>query len=154
MLFLGLSSVLTIASATPPPVILPVTPHSVHMTILLSDNLTSSETRTILPIQMMLPDGTWNQPVKYNFGASWPTDVEPQSMSAFGYGPDGVGKDSSLKDAQPGKIRIVGLIKILTCQSWYKTKHITIYSEIIRHQKDTTSECHRRPSTNINGVCQ
>ena len=60
---------------------------------------------------MMLPDGTWSQPVKYNFdtGASSPTDVAPQFLSAFGYGPDGVGKDSSKREAQPGKIRIVGL---------------------------------------------
>ena len=74
-------------------------------------NLTSSETRTILPIQMMLPDGTWSQPVKYNFdtGASTATDVAPQFLSAFGYGPDGVGTDSSLRKEQPGKIRIVGL---------------------------------------------
>jgi hypothetical protein len=62
---------------------------------------------------MMLPDGTWSQPVKYNFdtGASWPTDVAPQFLSAFGYGPDGVGSDSSKREAQPGKIRIVGLDK-------------------------------------------
>jgi hypothetical protein len=74
-------------------------------------NLTSSETRTILPIQIKLPDGTWSQPVKYNFdtGASWPTDVAPQFLSAFGYGPDGVGTDSSNRKEQPGKIKIVGL---------------------------------------------
>ena len=74
-------------------------------------NLTSSETRTILPIQMQLPDGTWSQPVKYNFdtGASTATDVAPEFLSAFGYGPDGVGIDSSLRKEQPGKIRIVGL---------------------------------------------
>ncbi len=75
--------------------------------------LTSSETRTILPIQMRLPDGTWSQPVKYNFdtGASHPTDVAPEFLSAFGYGPDGVGTDSSDRKEQPGKIRIVGLDK-------------------------------------------
>ncbi len=74
-------------------------------------NLASSETRTILPIQMMLPDGTWSQPVKYNFdtGASSATDVAPQFLPDFGYGPDGVGKDPSKREAQPGKIRIVGL---------------------------------------------
>ena len=76
-------------------------------------NLTSSEDRTILPIQMMLPDGMWSQPVKYNFdvGASWPTDIAPQFLSAFGYGPEGVGKDSSKREGQPGKIKIVGLDK-------------------------------------------
>jgi hypothetical protein len=73
-------------------------------------DLTSSETRTILPIQMKLPDGTWSQPVKYNFdtGATT-TDVAPQFLSAFGYGPDGVGTDSSKRKEQPGKIRIAGL---------------------------------------------
>ena len=72
--------------------------------------ITRSETRTILPIQMQLPDGTWSQPVKYNFdtGATT-TDVAPEFLSAFGYGPDGVGTDSSLRKEQPGKIRIVGL---------------------------------------------
>src|SRR5678815_3847633 len=84
---------------------------SVQNTLVYS--LTSSETRTILPIQMQLPDGTWSQPVKYNFdtGASWPTDVAPQFLPAFGYGPDGVGSDSSNRHPQPGKIRIVGLDK-------------------------------------------
>ena len=74
-------------------------------------NLSSSETRTILPIQMKLPDGTWSQPVNYNFdtGASTATDVAPEFLPAFGYGPDGVGDDSSLRKEQPGKIRIVGL---------------------------------------------
>ncbi len=59
---------------------------------------------------MMLPDGTWSQPIKYNFdtGATT-TDVAPEFLSAFGYGPDGVGTDSSLRKEQPGKIRIVGL---------------------------------------------
>ncbi len=74
-------------------------------------DLTSSETRTILPIQMKLPDGTWSQPVKYNFdtGASLPTDVAPEFLSAFGYGPDGVGSDPSKRITLPGKIKIVGL---------------------------------------------
>ena len=113
MLLLASSSILTIAFATPPPVIPPVTPPPGTANNTLVYNLTSSETRTILPIQMMLPDGTWSQPVKYNFdtGASWPTDVAPQFLSAFGYGPDGVGNDSSKREAQPGKIRIVGLDK-------------------------------------------
>ena len=64
-----------------------------------------------MPIQIKLPDGTWSQPVKYNFdtGASFPTDVAPQLLSAFGYGPDGVGDNPSLRKEQPGKIRIVGL---------------------------------------------
>ncbi len=73
-------------------------------------DLTSSETRTVLTIQLKLPDGTWSQPVKYNFdtGATT-TDVAPQFLSAFGYGPDGVGDDSSKRKEQPGKIRIAGL---------------------------------------------
>jgi hypothetical protein len=113
VLFLGSSCILTIAFATPPPVIPPVTPPPGTANNTLVYNLTSSENRTILPIQMMLPDGTWSQPVKYNFdiGALWPTDVAPQFLSAFGYGPDGVGKDSSKREGQPGKIKIVGLDK-------------------------------------------
>ena len=35
--------------------------------------------------------------------------MAPEFLSAFGYGPDGVGIDSSLRKEQPGKIRIVGL---------------------------------------------
>ena len=60
---------------------------------------------------MILPDGTWSQPVKYNFdtGASSATDVAHQFLPAFGYGPGGVGKDPSKREAQTGKIRIVGL---------------------------------------------
>jgi hypothetical protein len=73
--------------------------------------LTRSEKRTILPIQMQYPDGTWSQPVKYNFdtGASFATDVAPEILKGFGYGPDGVGTDSSKRKAQPSKIRIIGL---------------------------------------------
>ncbi|MEJ7642698.1 MAG: hypothetical protein WKF36_10990 [Candidatus Nitrosocosmicus sp.] len=98
---IALSSILIIAFVIHPP--------SADHTLVY--DLTGSETRTILPIQMRLPDGTWSQPVKYNFdtGASHPTDVAPEFLSAFGYGPDGVGTDSSLRKAQPGKIRIVGL---------------------------------------------
>ncbi|MEJ7642564.1 MAG: hypothetical protein WKF36_10270, partial [Candidatus Nitrosocosmicus sp.] len=77
----------------------------------LVHDLTSSETRTILPIQMKLPDGTWSQPVKYNFdtGASTATDLAPEFLSAFGYGHDGVGSDPSKRITLPGKIKIVGL---------------------------------------------
>ena len=105
------SSILTIAFATPPPVIPPVTPPPVTAKSNLVYHLTSSESRTILPIQMMLPHGTWSQPVKYNFdtGASTATDIAPQFLSAFGYGPDGVGKDSSKRKEQPRKIKIAGL---------------------------------------------
>lgn len=60
---------------------------------------------------MQFPDGTWSQPVKYNFdtGASSPTDVAPEFLKAFGYGPDGVGVDSSKRKEQPSKIKIVGM---------------------------------------------
>jgi hypothetical protein len=73
--------------------------------------LTRSEKRTILPIQMQYPDGTWSQPVKYNFdtGASFATDVAPEFLKGFEYGPDGVGTDSSKRKEQPSKIRIIGL---------------------------------------------
>jgi hypothetical protein len=73
--------------------------------------LTDSEKRTILPIQMQFPDGTWSQPVKYNFdtGASSPTDVAPEFLKAFGYGPDGVGTDSSKRKEQLSKIKIMGM---------------------------------------------
>jgi hypothetical protein len=113
VLLLASSYILTISLATSPPIIPPVTPPPGTANNTLVYDLTSSENRTILPIQMMLPDGTWSQPVKYNFdtGALWPTDVAPQFLSAFGYGPDGVGSDSSKREAQPGKIRIVGLDK-------------------------------------------
>jgi hypothetical protein len=96
-----LSSVLTIAFVIPRPT----------ASSTLAYNLTSSETRTILPIQMKLLNGTWSQPVKYNFdtGASSATDVAPEFLSAFGFGPDGVGSDSSMRKEQPGKIRIQGL---------------------------------------------
>jgi hypothetical protein len=73
-------------------------------------DLTSSETRTIIPIQILQPDGLWSQPVKYNFdtGATT-TDLAHEFLSAFGYGPNGVGVDSSLRTTQPAKIKIVGL---------------------------------------------
>ena len=73
-------------------------------------DLTSSETRTILPIQIKLPDGTWSEPVKYNFdtGATT-TDLAPEFLSEFGYGPDGVGIDPSKRVTIPTKIKIVGL---------------------------------------------
>ena len=40
----------------------------------LTYDLTSSDSRTIIPIQMKLPDGSWSAPIKFNFdsGASWP----------------------------------------------------------------------------------
>jgi hypothetical protein len=93
---------------------------------------TSSESRTILPIQMRLPDGTWSQPVKYNFdtGASWPTDVAPEFLAAFGYGPDGVGTDSSLRKAQPGQIKIVGLDKVIDLPVMVQDKdHYDLFRE-------------------------
>jgi hypothetical protein len=101
VLLLASSYILTISFATSPPIIPPVTPPPGTANNTLVYDLTSSENRTILPIQMMLPDSTWSQPVKYNFdtGALWSTDVAPQFLSAFGYGPDGVGKDSSKRGA-------------------------------------------------------
>jgi hypothetical protein len=109
LLLIALSTIVIIAFVIHPPIAPPTAPPKVKSTLVY--NLASSETRTILPIQMKLPDGTWSQPVKYNFdtGASFPTDVAPQFLPAFGYGPDGVGKDPSKREAQPGKIRIVGL---------------------------------------------
>src|SRR5678815_4585086 len=105
LLVIASSSILIIAFVLHPP----TAPPTVKSTLVYK--LTSSETRTILPIQMQLPDGTWSRPVKYNFdtGASSATDVAPEFLSAFGYGPDGIGIDSSLRKEQPGKIRIVGL---------------------------------------------
>ena len=109
MLVITSASILIIAFVMHPPAAPPTVPPAAKSTLVYS--LTNSETRTILPIQIKLPDGTWSQPVKYNFdtGVSFPTDVAPQLLSAFGYGPDGVGDNPSLRKEQPGKIRIVGL---------------------------------------------
>jgi len=75
----------------------------------LIHSLTSTETRTIIPVQMLLPNGQWSKAIKFNFdnGASWPTDVPPELLQSFGSGPDGV--PSSERKEQPTKIRIVGL---------------------------------------------
>ena len=64
VLLLASSSILTISFATPPPIIPPVThpPGTANNTLVY--DLTSSENRTILPIQMMLPDGTWSGSVE------------------------------------------------------------------------------------------
>ncbi len=71
----------------------------------------TSETRTILPVQMKLPDGTWSQEIMFNFdsGASNPTDVPLDLLSAFGYGPDGVGTNSADRVTLTSSIRISGL---------------------------------------------
>ena len=42
-------------------------------------------------------------------GASFATDVPLELLTAFGYGPDGVGTDSTKRKEQPGTIRLVGL---------------------------------------------
>ena len=92
------------AKSTEQPIIIPTGKNT------LVYDLISSETRTILPIQIMQPDGSWSQPVMYNFdtGATT-TDLAPEFLSAFGYGPDGVGVDPSLRTTQSAKIKIVGL---------------------------------------------
>jgi hypothetical protein len=93
------------------PVVTPVTVTPIAQKNTLVYNLTSSEQRTIVPISMQYPDGTWSDYVKYNFdtGASWATDVAPQFLTKFGYGSNGVGTDSSKRHEQPSKIRIQGL---------------------------------------------
>ena len=103
MVVLTSASILIIAFVIHPPTAPPKAPPTVKNTLVYG--LTNSETRTILPVQIKLPDGTWSQPVKYNFdtGASFPTDVAPQLLSAFGYGPDGVGDNPSLKKSNPEK---------------------------------------------------
>lgn len=61
--------------------------------------------RPIIPVKMQKPDGTWSDPIKFNFdtGASSPTDVPLQLLSAFG------GQvATSARKAQPGKIIIPG----------------------------------------------
>ena len=75
----------------------------------LTYDLTSSDSRTIIPIQMKLPDGSWSAPIKFNFdtGASWPTDVPLELLADFGAAPDGVPSDE--RKEQPGVIRIPGL---------------------------------------------
>lgn len=42
--------------------------------------------RPIIPIQMQKPDGSWSDPIKFNFdtGASSPTDVPLDLLKAFG----------------------------------------------------------------------
>jgi len=96
---------------------------------------------------MQLPDGTWSQPVKYNFdtGASWPTDVAPQFLSAFGYGPDGVGSDSSKRIAQPGKIKIVGLDKEIDLPVMVQDK---AHYDLFREQPPPT----RYPLVNVKDI--
>ena len=75
----------------------------------LVKNVLSTDTRTLIPIQLKLPDGTWSDPVVYNCdtGASFPTDVPLEALDAFGYDQDGTGTGS--QDEMDGTIRIVGL---------------------------------------------
>src|SRR5580765_462425 len=78
------------------------------MSLAIPTNYTSSKpssSRPIIPIQMQKPDGSWSDPIKFNFdtGASSPTDVPLQLLKAFG------GQVSTSKrKAQPGKIKIPG----------------------------------------------
>ena len=74
-------------------------------------NLPVEDSRTIIPVQMKLPDGSWSETLSFNFdtGASFATDVPLELLAAFGYGPDGVGTDGTKRKEQPGTIRIVGL---------------------------------------------
>jgi len=71
--------------------------------------LTPSESRTIIPVQMQLPNGEWSNPINFNFdsGASWATDVPLELLGSFGSGPDGV--PSEERKEQIAKIRIAGL---------------------------------------------
>jgi hypothetical protein len=66
----------------------------------------NSDPRTLIPIQMMLPNGEWSKSVIFNFdtGASWPTDIPPQLLSDFGAEP----VPSDERNARDVKIRIVG----------------------------------------------
>jgi hypothetical protein len=85
------------------------TPPSLPANGTLTYDLPSSDSRTIIPIQMKLPDGLWSAPIKFNFdtGASWPTDVPLELLADFGAAPDGVPSDE--RKEQPGVIRIPGL---------------------------------------------
>jgi predicted aspartyl protease len=66
----------------------------------------NSDPRTLIPVQMMLPNGQWSKTVIFNFdtGASWPTDIPPQLLSDFGAEP--VSSDERV--AKDVKIRFVG----------------------------------------------
>ena len=71
-------------------------------------NYTSSKpntSRPIIPIKMQKPDGSWSDPIKFNFdtGASSPTDVPLSLLRAFG---GQVATDK--RKSQPGKIKIPG----------------------------------------------
>jgi hypothetical protein len=71
--------------------------------------LTPFESRTIIPIQMQLPNGEWSNAINFNFdsGATWATDVPLALLGSFGSGPDGVPSEERKK--QMTKIRIAGL---------------------------------------------
>lgn len=76
---------------------------------LIYNLLLPTETRTLVPIQMKLPNGQWSQPIKFNFdtGTSFATDIPPELLADFGSGPDGVPSDQ--RHEQPVTIKIVGL---------------------------------------------
>jgi hypothetical protein len=76
---------------------------------LIYNLLLPTETRTLIPIQMKLPNGQWSQPIKFNFdtGASFATDIPLELLADFGSGPDGVPSDQ--RHEQPVIIKIVGL---------------------------------------------
>ena len=62
-----LKNVISRPANTPPP---PPPPANGTLTY----DLTSSDSMTIIPIQMKLHNGSWSAPIKFNFdtGASWP----------------------------------------------------------------------------------
>ncbi len=76
--------------------------------MIIPTNYTASDKRSsrpIIPVKMQKPDGTWSDPIKFNFdtGASNPTDVPLQILDAFG------GQvATSARKSQPGKIIIPG----------------------------------------------
>ena len=103
---------------------------------------------------MRLPDGTWSQPVKYNFdtGASHPTDVAPEFLSAFGYGPDGLELNHPIEKSNQ-EFRIVGPNKEIDLPIMVQDKD---HYDLLRDQPPTnkipTLESQRHLNRNINGV--
>ncbi len=81
---------------------------STHQPLVVPTGYTSktpNTSRPIIPIRMQKPDGTWSDPIKFNFdtGASSPTDVPLDLLKAFG------GQvDTSKRKTQSGKIIIPG----------------------------------------------
>ena len=81
--------------------------------------------------------------------------MAPQFLSAFGYGPDGVGDDSSKRKEQPGKIRIVGLDGEFDLPVMVQDKaHYELFREQPPPARYPLLEVKDILNTNINGVHQ